>query len=253
MSQPYLSLEAALHDAFWDAEDDGSELRLIDAFLRARPGRTLEIGCGSGRLLHPLAAMGHDVEGLELSPDMLRLARERGSAPLHEGDMTIWQPASRYQNLLAPAFTLQLAPDPAAALRHWHGWLETGGSLYLTVFTPFAELEGELPENEWYPDHAADLPDGRRATVETRHRLDRATRTLHREHRYEIPGDPPQTHESRQTLRWIDPPELPALLEDCGFRMDRWFPDFDPSAADWDPADREIDGIVTCHAVKAGR
>ena len=54
MSQPYLSLEAELHDAFWDAEDDGSEVRLMAEFLKKHPGPALEVGSGSGRLMFPL-------------------------------------------------------------------------------------------------------------------------------------------------------------------------------------------------------
>ena len=46
MAQPYLSLEAELHDAFWEAEDDGSEVRLMAEFLKKFPGPALEIGAG---------------------------------------------------------------------------------------------------------------------------------------------------------------------------------------------------------------
>lgn len=261
MSQPYRSLEARLHDSFWDADDDASEVLLMDGFLRAHPGRALEIGAGSGRLLAPLLQLGHEIEGLELSTDMLDLARERARSEavdltMHEGDMTSWQTGRTYASLLAPAFTLQLADDPAVALRHWRDWLVPGGAFYLTVFVPLAELEGEVPENEWYQDHTATLPDGRDAMVETRFRIDRTRRILHREHRYTLSGHPAETHESHQTLRWIDPPDLPALLARCGYRLVRWFPDFDPSDTAWDPHDRDFDGIVTCHALRtenAGR
>ena len=94
--------------------------------------------------------------------------------------------------------------DPEATLRHWHGLLENGGGLYLTVFMPYAELLGDLPENEWYEDHKVTLPDGRRGLLETRHRLDHARQTVEREHRYSLSGDPPLTHESRQSIRWIE-------------------------------------------------
>ncbi|RYD31156.1 MAG: class I SAM-dependent methyltransferase, partial [Verrucomicrobiaceae bacterium] len=139
MSQPYLSLEAELHDAFWEAEDDGSEVRLMETFLKKFPGPALEIGAGSGRLMFPLLQKGLDVEGLELSRDMLTLGRKRaeglGIRPvMHEGDMTEWLGSRKFAALLAPAFTLQLAPDPAAALKHWHSLLENRGGLYLTVF-----------------------------------------------------------------------------------------------------------------------
>jgi SAM-dependent methyltransferase len=255
VSQPYLSLEAELHDAFWEAEDDGSEVRLMADFLRKHPGPALEIGSGSGRLMFPLLEMGFEVEGLELSPDMRALGRIRAQAlglkpVVHAGDMTSWRPARRHAALLAPAFTLQLAADPAAVLRHWHGWLENHGGLYLTVFMPYAELEGALPENTWYPDHQAALPDGRIGLLETRHRLDRQRRILHREHRYSLSGDPPVTHRSCQTIRWIGHGEMLCLLEKSGFRLDRFFVDFDPSRENPDPDCGKCEGIVTYEAAR---
>ena len=253
MSQPYLSLEAELHDAFWEAEDDGSEVRLMADFLTEHPGPALEVGAGSGRLMLPLLLTGLEVEGLELSPDMRALgeihAARRGLRPVvHAGDMTCWQARRRYAALLAPAFTLQLAADPAAVLRHWHGLLETHGGLYLTVFMPYAELLGDLAENQWYPDHQVILADGREGRLETRHRLDRPHQLLHREHRYTLTGDPPASHQSRQTIRWIEHEEMLALLAQTGFRLDRYILDFDPGREATHPDDTDYDGIVTYQA-----
>ena len=255
MSQPYLSLEAELHDAFWEAEDDGSEVALMATFLEKHPGPALEIGSGSGRLMFPLVQMGLDVEGLELSRDMLEQgntrARKLAIQPVvHEGDMSVWDDGRKFSSLLAPAFTLQLASDPAATLRHWHGLLENHGGLYLTVFMPYAELLGDLPENQWYEDHRVTLPDGREGLLETRHRLDRRRQLVEREHRYSLTGNPPQTHRSRQTIRWIEHPELIALLADCGFRVDRFFLDFDPERQVSDPEVVDFDGILTYHATR---
>jgi SAM-dependent methyltransferase len=253
--QPYLSLEAELHDAFWEAEDDASEVRLMRNFLRKHPGTALEIGCGSGRLMCPLLAEGLCVEGLELSPDMLDLGRKRGAIAglhpiVHSGDMTRWTPARIYQALLAPAFTLQLAPDPEAALHHWNGWLEPGGGLYLTVFMPYAELLGDLPENQWYPDHQVKLPGGGSGLLETRHTLDRERQIIHREHRYSLTGPNPREHQSRQSIRWIEHAEMIAILNRAGFRMDRFFLDFDPARITVDPDREDFDGILTYEAVK---
>ena len=255
MSQPYLSLEAELHDAFWEAEDDGSEVALMAAFLKSHPGPALEIGSGSGRLMFPLVQMGMDVEGLELSRDMLDLGNSRArklsiQPRVHEGDMTLWNNGRKFSSLLAPAFTLQLASDPAATLRHWHGLLANHGGLYLTVFMPYAELLGDLPENQWYEDHCVTLPDGREALLETRHRLDRRRQLVKREHRYSLTGNPPQTHHSRQTIRWIEHLELLALLGDCGFQVDRFFLDFDPQRLIADPEAVDFDGILTYHATR---
>jgi SAM-dependent methyltransferase len=250
VAQPYLSLEAELHDAFWEAEDEASEVVLMAGFLQKHPGPALEIGCGSGRLMFPLLQDGMDVEGLELSDDMRALGKIRAehlgvNPQVHAGDMTTWQPPRLYAALLAPAFTLQLAPDPGAVLRHWHGWLQNHGGLYLTVFMPYAELLGDLPENQWYPDHQADLPDGRRGMLETRHHLDRENQIIHREHRYSVTGPSPASHHSTQSIRWIEHMEMLGLLDRAGFRLDRFYPDFDPGRILTDPDREDFDGILT--------
>lgn len=41
------------------------------------PGRLLDLGCGTGRLLIPLAKEGHSVMGVDLSREMLKVAREK--------------------------------------------------------------------------------------------------------------------------------------------------------------------------------
>jgi SAM-dependent methyltransferase len=257
MSQPYRSLEAELHDAFWEAEDGGSEIALMAEFLNKHPGPALEMGAGSGRLLLPLARMGFDIEGVELSQDMRVLGARRAERQgvglrIHEGDMTRWSDGRKFSALLAPAFTLQLAPDAGETLRHWHGLLENHGGLYLTVFIPYAELCGDLPENEWYDDHQVVLPDGRRGCLKTRHRLDPARQILERDHRYRISGNPPLTHDSQQSIRWFEHGQMVSLLESCGFRTERVILDFDPRHASGDPEADDFDGILTYHATRLG-
>ncbi len=59
--------------------------RLLD---RVPPGPWLDLGCGQGRHLWALVARGRDVVGLDLSPELLRLASaESPGARLIRGDM----------------------------------------------------------------------------------------------------------------------------------------------------------------------
>lgn len=253
MSQPYQSLEASLHDVFWAEEDDASELLLMEEFLKEFPGRALEVGCGSGRLLFPLLARGHDVEGLELSEDMLRLAETRAAllghgAMIHHGAMETWKPQTPYHAVMVPAFTLQLASAPGSTLKNLMSMLEARGGLYLTVFTPLAELDGELPENEWYEDHYGTLPDGRRALLETRHTIDPDARLLHREHRYSVIGQKRLVEETRQTIRWFAPGELETMLTILGFEILHIWHDFH-LAEDAMPDQDDTLGIRTISAV----
>src|SRR5690606_10339690 len=113
---------------------------------------------------------GFEVEGLEPSSDMLALCRKKaavvGLEPiLHAAGMENFEPKELYTALLIPAFTLQLSSDPGGMLRRLAKWVRPEGGLYLTVFRPDAELEGDLPEGSWYPDHEVRLPDGRIGAV----------------------------------------------------------------------------------------
>jgi len=62
------------HDAYW---------RYRGAFLELVPpaaGRTLEVGCGEGRVTRDLAARGHTVTALDASPTLVAAAAERDPA-----------------------------------------------------------------------------------------------------------------------------------------------------------------------------
>ena len=71
---------------FLDYEGSAARMRAI---IEARTkGRTLlDVACGSGKHLALFEDAGYTVEGLDLDPVILELARARTDAPLHEGDM----------------------------------------------------------------------------------------------------------------------------------------------------------------------
>jgi SAM-dependent methyltransferase len=83
---------ARYYDAIYAWKDyEGEASRLHDAIQRRRPGaRTLlDVACGTGKHLELLRAH-YEVEGIDLDPTMIRIARERlgETAPLHVGDMS---------------------------------------------------------------------------------------------------------------------------------------------------------------------
>jgi ubiquinone/menaquinone biosynthesis C-methylase UbiE len=64
---------ARLYDAFPFTDD----LAFYAGLAGTQGGPVLELGCGSGRVLVPLARAGHHVVGVDTSPHMLALAREK--------------------------------------------------------------------------------------------------------------------------------------------------------------------------------
>lgn len=91
---------ARLYDAIYASiRDYPREAAELDRLIQERrPGaRTLlDVACGTGAHLEHLVAR-YEVEGLDLDPGMLTVARERlPDVPFHEGDMTSFDLGRRY-------------------------------------------------------------------------------------------------------------------------------------------------------------
>ena len=63
---------SVLYDAAF-AWDNAAEVAFLERELTPRRRRVLEPGCGSGRLLVPMAARGFEMVGIDASPQMLAL------------------------------------------------------------------------------------------------------------------------------------------------------------------------------------
>jgi SAM-dependent methyltransferase len=102
------------------------------------------LGCGTGRVLLPLLAAGHAVEGLDGSADMLRRCREfataRGLAPvLHQGDMAAFALARRFRTIFSAVATLSLLGAPGlleSALACARAHLLPGGRIAIAMDRP---------------------------------------------------------------------------------------------------------------------
>ena len=101
---------------------------------RRAPARVADLGCGTGTLALLLAAEGYVVDGVDFSPEMIRLAREKppaGQATFTEADADDppLEPG-RYDVVLC-RHVLWAMPDPTATLRRWTRLLVPGGRLVL--------------------------------------------------------------------------------------------------------------------------
>jgi len=234
----YNELEARLHDLFWAAEGESAELPLLENFLRQYPGTSLELGCGSGRLLLPLMAEGYLIEGLDNSEEMLQLCREQAGEldpaldpVLHQASIEDFQAGAVYGSIIIPAFTLQLvSPEKiSASLLNIHQHLHPGGGLYLTLFIPWAEITGDLEESSWFLDQETAMRDGNLARCHTRFEIKRLSQQLTRDHRYEIVSQEKgiiETSTSTQQLNWYWRREIEMLLHHAGFSIQEIIGDF---------------------------
>ena len=90
---------AELYDAVYAFKDYAAEAATVHALVQSRaPGaRTLlDVACGTGKHLEHLAR-DYEVEGLDLDPKLLAIARDRlPGVPLHERDMLAFELGRRF-------------------------------------------------------------------------------------------------------------------------------------------------------------
>ena len=230
----YHGLEALWHDLFWEAEEAPSEVLLIDDFLQdkdAGDGESLYIGSGSGRLLAPLVEAGHLLTGLEISEEMASLSlKNHPYAKVITSSWQDYQPEKKYASILIPAFTFQLFPDPQKQLERLRSATD---HLYLTLFFPWAELSGDLPQNQWYFDRSIQLPTGEIGELETRHKIKEQTGSLTRQHRYTLKdktGRILRQETTRQSLRFFPDATLKKLLKKTDWQIRKEIHNLDPES-----------------------
>jgi SAM-dependent methyltransferase len=96
----------------------------------------LDIGCGPGRHLAALAALGHDGLGLDLSPVAVRLARARGAEAILRSVFADVPRAGRWQTALLLDGNIGIGGAPRALLARARALVAPGGSVLVETGPP---------------------------------------------------------------------------------------------------------------------
>jgi SAM-dependent methyltransferase len=124
------------HDAYWYYRDS-----FFDQIVRAPGRRTLEIGCGEGRVARDLAARGHRVAAVDTAHTLLRYARQEDLTGAYLGAESRALPFPDGSFDLAVAYnSLQVVDDMAAAVCEAGRVLDRGGCLCACVAHPVTDL-----------------------------------------------------------------------------------------------------------------
>ena len=215
-----------------------------------RVGSVLDLGCGTGRLLLPLARAGHGVAGVDRSPAMLarcrqRLAHEssevRSRVALYEGDVRDFAvPHSRHAATsdtdgfglaIAPFRILQhliTADDQLRCLAAVRRHLAPGGCFAFDVFNPNFTLMAADRSAEVEDTPERPLADGRyfRRTVRVL-RVRSVQQVSDIELIYYVRmGDQVDRVVQAFEMRWYTASELEHLLGRAGFMVDAIYGDF---------------------------
>lgn len=137
---------------FWDQEaarfDEEPDHGLRDEAVRRAwselllplmppaPASVIDLGCGTGSLSVLLAAHGYDVQALDISPQMIAIARSKAAAAgvdvqFVQGDASDPPYAPGSCDVILGRHVLWALPDPDAAIARWTALLRPAGRLVL--------------------------------------------------------------------------------------------------------------------------
>lgn len=145
-------LLAQHYDAAYAAKKDLNDLPFYVDLAKRSGGPVLEIACGTGRVLLPIAREGIPIDGVDNSPAMLgvlkaKLGHEsqdvRDRVTLHEGDMRNFQLGKKYPLAIIPFRPMQhmyALQDQLDALKTAAAHLNDDGRLVFDVFYPKLDL-----------------------------------------------------------------------------------------------------------------
>ena len=217
---------------FYDWENAQTVRRRDVAFWQrlaaAQDGPVLELGCGTGRIVVPVARAGAHIVGIDRSDEMLARARKRiararlgGRVTLVRGDIRDlpFRSRARFSAVLAAYGILQSLTrerDLARTFESVARVLRRGGLFAIDVVP-------DLPKWEEYRDRVS--LKGRRGRktrltlVETVRQDRRRHLTIFDQEYRETSGGRQRTHRFSLTFRTLSVPQMTRRLEQAGFRV----------------------------------
>ena len=239
----YERMDAELYDTYATGIEGDLDFYLEEAKNAGSP--VLELGCGTGRILIPIAQAGIDIVGLDRSAKMLSIAKEKithlpekiqNHIQLIQADMRDFSLDRGFNLILIPfrAFLhLLTGEDQRLALERIHKNLVEGGFLALNIFDPSISIIAA---------HMGSLGQARKKITAFKHPESGNTIIQWDSRRYDLEnqiideyfifeevnedGVVQSTTYSPLKLRFIYRYEMQYLLELSGFKIEALYGDF---------------------------
>jgi SAM-dependent methyltransferase len=207
----------------------------------------LELACGTGRVLIPMAEAGFEVVGLDLNENMLNRCRRKVAersledrVQLHLVDMAAFElPRADFGLAYIPVRSfmhLNTQAQQIACLERTYAHLRPGALFILDLYAPSYAMLAEEPDRPFFLRRESRLPNGH-----TLKRWDRFVRNdpvlqiQHFELRFEefdTAGTPVRERTLPLTTRYTFRYEMQLLLERAGFELVDVFRDYDRNPFD---------------------
>jgi len=134
------------HDSYWTFHRD-----IFRQLLPPPSGKALDVGCGEGRLPRDLKSWGYDLVGIDVSPTLIRYAREADpGGDYRVADGAALPFADDTFSLVTAFMSLQDIDDCDRAIAEMSRVLGSGGVLCIAIVHPMAsagEFESRSPDS----------------------------------------------------------------------------------------------------------
>lgn len=98
-----------------------------------RPGKLLEVGCGSGQFLDRMRRAGWKVEGVEIDSHAAEYARKKYGVPVHVGSLESVQYPDNTFDAVTMNHVIEHVYDPVALLQECRRVLKPGGRMVIVT------------------------------------------------------------------------------------------------------------------------
>lgn len=225
MLNSFQGLHARYYDLIYAAKPYADEARFVHDLLGAKPGRLLDVACGSGRHAREFAALGWEVTGVDYSPDLLERARAAGIA-VHEQDMrTLDVPGAPFDAVTCLFDSIGYPQDNDGVVAALEGMGRHGRRVAVEFLHAPALLTHADPVRvkRW------ELPDGGELLRVSETEIDAPAMTMHVSYDVvELRADGGYARErERQSNRFFAVEEMRALMGLAGLRVERFVPAYE--------------------------
>lgn len=195
----------------------------------------LDVGCGTGRILLDFMQQGIDIDGVDNSPDMLALLKQKAeklnlNPTIYQQEMDKLSLPRKYQAILVPSSSFQLLLDeklPPIAMDRFYEHLLPGGVLampFMTLWRSGEQLENEFTREVVRPEDGSTIRRWQFA------RFDPDTDLEHTIDRYEIIRDgnvvASEEHHQSPGTRSYTQEHAVKLYQEAGLKDIQIFHDF---------------------------
>ncbi len=224
----YCGLVAATWDLLRGDTSHWPDRAFYRDIIRRRGQPALDVGCGTGRLLLDYLAEGIDIDGVDISQEMIEFclakAQRLGLQPaVFQQAVESLDLPRRYRTIIIPSSTFQLITDPVLAIRaigRLYAHLAVGGVLVMPFMIPRKGVTSrqsgwKLVAEQIRPGDGAVVRRWSRADYDMEHQME------HTEDRYEVwlhdSLIASEHHRRSPATRWYAQPQAVNLFQAAGF------------------------------------